>query len=240
MPFFDMHCHMLCHVDDGAKTKDVMFSMLETAYADGIRAICLTPHFSPYLFGDTYRQSEQAFALLQDYAAQRYPDLQLFLGHELGYHRSCVSALHEGHCRTLGGSRYVLVDFPERVDFFELKSAMMHLRSMGFLTVLAHAERYGCLFSHFQWVKEYVAEGGIVQVNASSLEGAWGTLAKLQSRRMLRARLVHVISTDAHNLTTRPPKMSVCMPYLQKHCDEETVHRLVWENAWRIVQDRSL
>lgn len=240
MPFFDMHCHMLCHVDDGAKTKDVMFSMLEMAYADGIRAICLTPHFSPYLFGDTYRQSEQAFALLQDYAAQKYPDLQLFLGHELGYHRSCVAALHEGHCRTLGGSRYVLVDFPERVDFFELKSAMMHLRSMGFLTVLAHAERYGCLFSHFQWVKEYVAEGGIVQVNASSLEGAWGTLAKLQSRRMLRAHLVHVIATDAHNLTTRPPKMSVCMPYLQKHCDEETVHRLVWENAWRIVQDRSL
>ena len=41
--FFDMHSHMLCGVDDGAKNPEEMLAMLEMAYADGVRALCLTP-----------------------------------------------------------------------------------------------------------------------------------------------------------------------------------------------------
>ena len=122
MPFFDMHCHMLAHVDDGAQNTETMFAMLEAAYADGIRAICLTPHYSPYLYGDTYEESERSFAVLQKYVADKHPDMHLFLGHELGYHGGCVPALESGRCRTLAGSRYVLVDFPEKVDLLELST----------------------------------------------------------------------------------------------------------------------
>ena len=68
--FFDLHSHMLYGVDDGAKNREMMFAMLEMAYADGTRALCLTPHYSPYLFGDTYAQSERAFRILQDYVAE--------------------------------------------------------------------------------------------------------------------------------------------------------------------------
>ena len=60
--YFDLHSHLLFGVDDGAKTKEEMFAMLDMAYADGTRAICLTPHFSPYLFGDTYESSQDKIA----------------------------------------------------------------------------------------------------------------------------------------------------------------------------------
>ena len=63
--FFDLHSHMLCGVDDGAKTVEEMFSMLEMAYEDGIRAICLTPHYSPYLFGDTFEKSAESCEILK-------------------------------------------------------------------------------------------------------------------------------------------------------------------------------
>lgn len=239
-PFFDMHSHMLCGVDDGAKDRDMMFSMLEMAYADGVRALCLTPHYSPYLFGETFKQSEEAFALLQRYAAAKHPDMYLFLGHELGYHHGCASALEEGYCRTVAGSRYVLVDFPEKVNFFELESAMNRLRSMGYRPILAHAERYRCLFTKFSWIREFVEEGGIIQINASSANGDWGTVAKMQWKRLVKEGLAHILSSDAHNLTTRPPKMSVCMDKLEKYCDPQTVSDLVWNNAWRVVKDMDL
>ncbi|MBQ7336215.1 MAG: hypothetical protein IJW92_07070 [Clostridia bacterium] len=238
--FFDLHSHMLSGVDDGAKNREMMFSMLEMAYADGIRAVCLTPHYSPYLFGDTHQTSEAAFAVLCDYVAQKHPDMKLFLGHELGYHQGCLRALEEGSCRTVAGSRYVLVDFPEKIDFFEIKHAMNSLRSGGYSPILAHTERYRCLFSKFDWVREFVEDGGIVQINASSVCGSWGTMAKMQWKRLVRAGLVHVVSTDAHNTTTRPPKMTVCMDYLKKHCDPDTVRALVWEHAWRIVEDKPI
>ena len=236
--FFDMHSHMLCDVDDGAKTQEMMFSMLEMAYADGVRALCLTPHYSPYLFGDTFQKSERSFALLKRYVEEKHPDMSLFLGHELGYHNGCLAALEDGVCRTLAGSRYVLVDFPEKVNFFELSNAMSQLRSMGFLPILAHAERYRCLSSKIAWIQDFVEDGGLVQINASSGSGSWGLHAKMQWKKLLKEDLVHIISSDAHNLTSRPPVMSICMEYLQKHFDEDTIRRLVWDNAWFVMQDK--
>ena len=238
--FFDLHSHMLYGVDDGAKNREMMFAMLEMAYADGTRALCLTPHYSPYLFGDTYAQSERAFGILQDYVAQRHPDMQLFLGHELGYHNGCIGALSDGVCRTIAGSRYVLVDFPEKVNFFELSTAINQLRSMGFRPILAHTERYRCLFSKFGWVRSFVDEGGVVQVNAGSACGDWGTLVKMQWKKLVRSGLAHIVSSDGHNLTTRPPRMSVCMDLLNKYCPPDVVRELTWDNAWRVVQDQNV
>ena len=239
MQFFDLHTHLLCNVDDGAKNPEEMYAMLDMAYADGTRAMCLTPHFSPYLFGDTARASEESFALLVDYAKEKYPDMYLYLGHELGYYSSCMQALDEGLCRPLGNSRYLLVDFPEAVSFFEIQGAMGNLQRTGYHPILAHTERYRCLFTHMDWVREFVEDGGIVQINASSVTGSWGTLAKMQWKRLVKEGLAHIIASDGHNLTSRQPKISVCLPYLTKHCSPRRIRELTWDNACRVIRDES-
>lgn len=239
-PFFDLHSHLLFGVDDGAKTKEEMFAMLDMAYADGTRAMCLTPHFSPYLFGDTYESSRNAFELLSSYAADVYPDLRLFLGHELGYFEACPDALRSGRCRTLGGSRYLLVDFPEDVGFFEIRNAMNRLRSEGYTPVLAHTERYSCLVGNLKWVEVFREEGGVVQVNAASAVGDWGRTAKAQWKKLVKSGLAQIVSSDGHNLTTRKPQISVCMPYLTKWCKPRTVQALVWDHAWNVMRDEPL
>ena len=235
--FFDLHSHMLCGVDDGAKTSEEMFSMLEMAYEDGIRAICLTPHYSPYLFGDTSRASLQSYQVLKRYVSEKHPDMRIFLGHELGYHRGGLDSLNEGSCRSIAESRYVLVDFPETVDFFEIQGAMDQLQRAGYFPILAHTERYRCLFKQLKWIEEFVENGGTVQLNASSVNGSWGRGAQKQWKKLVRKGLAHIISTDAHNLTSRPPLMSVCLPFLQKHCDAQTIRALTWDNACRVVRD---
>ena len=240
MQFFDLHTHLLCGVDDGAKTPEEMYAMLDMAYADGTRAMCLTPHFSPYLFGDTAQKSEASFQILQEYAAKKYPDMYLYLGHELGYYSSCMRALDEGLCRPLGNSRYLLVDFPEAVNFFEIHRAMGDLQRTGYHPILAHTERYRCLFRHMDWVRDFVTAGGIVQINASSAVGAWGTMAKMQWKRLVKENLAHIVASDGHNLTTRQPKMSVCMPYLTKYCTPQKIQELTWDNACRVIRDETL
>ena len=235
--FFDLHSHMLCGVDDGAKTVEEMFSMLEMAYEDGIRAICLTPHYSPYLFGDTFEKSAESFQILKKYVSEKHPDMRIFIGHELGYHRSGLDALNDGVCRSIAGSRYVLVDFPEAIEFFEIQGAMAQLQRAGYFPILAHTERYRSLFRQIKWIEEFVENGGVVQVNASSVNGAWGRGAQKQWKKLIRRGLVHIIASDAHNLTTRPPLISVCMPFLQKHCDAHTIRALTWDNPCRVVRD---
>ena len=235
--FFYLHSHMLCGVDDGAGSPEEMYQMLEMAYADGIRAICLTPHYSPYLFGNTTESSNRSFLLLKRYVAEHHPDMRLFLGHELGYHHSGLEALDRGACRTVNGSRYVLVDFPESVDFFELSGAMENMLRLGYRVILAHTERYHCLARHFDWIEGFVEDGGLIQLNASSAVGGWGKSAQKQWKKLVKRGLVHVVSTDGHNTTTRLPVMSVCLPLLQKYCDARQIRALLWDNACRIVKD---
>ena len=103
--YFDLHSHILCGVDDGATDAEEMFAMLRMAYEDGTRAICLTPHYSPYLFGDTTESSAEAFAVLVAYAKKHYPDMHLYLGHELGYYEGSIEALNAGECRSLANGR---------------------------------------------------------------------------------------------------------------------------------------
>ena len=238
--FFDLHSHMLCHVDDGAASEKEMFEMLERAYADGVRGLCLTPHYSPAMFGDTRESSEKAYAILSAYVAEHHPDMELFLGNELGYYDGCQRALEKGYCRTIAKSRYVLVDFSEFVEFFNLRQGVGLLQRSGYRVILAHAERYRCLFRQVDWIEAFVASGGIVQLNASSVTGAWGIGAKRQWQKLMRLGLAHIISSDGHNLKNRPPELSVCMGYLRTHCTEEEISLLTWENAWRVTRDMAI
>ncbi len=238
MTFFDMHCHMLCGVDDGASSPEMMYQMLEAAYADGTRAVCLTPHFSPYLFGNTSEQVGAVFGELREYAARQHPDLELFLGNELGYYSGCERALNEGTCRHLGESRYILVDFPGDVSFFELRADVENLMRRGYRVVLAHPERYPCLSHKLSWVRTFIDDGGLVQVDASAPTGADGPGAKSLWKKLIQKHLVHVVSSDGHNLTTRPPILSPCLPYLEKYCSPEEIAALTFGNADRILHDR--
>ena len=240
MAFFDLHSHLLCNVDDGATSAEEMYAMLDMAYADGTRAMCLTPHFAPYLFGDPSQSFESSFQLLKAYATERYPDMELFLGHELGYYESCTQAVDEGLCRTLGNGRYLLVDFSEASSFLKIQRAMELLQRTGYDPILAHAERYRSLYRHMDWVRDFVAAGGLVQINASSAMGDWGRLAKRQWKRLVKEGLVHIVASDGHNLTTRPPKISVCLPYLAKYCSPQEIQKLTWDNPWRVMRDQPI
>lgn len=238
MAFFDLHTHFLCGVDDGAKNEHESHKLLRMAYEDGTRAICLTPHFSPYLFGDTSAASERAFERLREYAAEEYPDLALYLGHELGYYDTCLSALGEGRCRTLSGSRYLLVDFPAGVSFSTLRRGLESLLQTGYTPILAHAERYRALWLHFKWLAEFVACGGLVQLNAGSAVGDYGRFEKKQFRKIILADLAHVVASDGHNTETRKPLMSVCLPVLEQLVTPEKIQQLTWDTPLAIIQNQ--
>lgn len=113
MTLADIHIHLLFGVDDGAKDEDEMHAILDAAYQAGTRVLCCTPHFHPGYFGDNYDKVNAAFKRLSSYVQKTYPDMALYLGNELRYEPECVNWLRQGVCRTVNGTRYVLVDFSE-------------------------------------------------------------------------------------------------------------------------------
>ena len=85
-----------------------------------------------------------------------------------------------------------------------------------------------------------MSSGGIVQLNASSVRGSWGIGAKRQWKKLINLGLAHIISSDAHNLDSRPPELSVCLEYLKEHCSENEIDLLTRENARRVVCNQTI
>lgn len=235
MYFTDIHSHMLGGVDDGARDEAEMLRMLDIAYTSGTRAICFTPHFAPGCFGDTRKKSEAAFAAAVAYGAERYPDMRLCLGNELLYHEGCVDALTNGECRTMNGTRRVLVDFPFDTPFVRIYSAMRDLLSSGFIPILAHAERYDCIKSPFKSLMELGEMGVIIQVNSTSLCGAWGRRIRKKTIKLLKKHIPDLLASDCHRPDGRHPRLDESAAAVRRLCGEKYAKAILCDNPSDII-----
>lgn len=235
MELADLHIHALYGVDDGAKTEAEMQQMIGASYADGVRTICLTPHFHPGYFGDNYEKIDLAYSRLQVYTEQRYPELRLFLGNELRYSRGCVSWLEEGRCRTLNHTRYVLVDFSEREEGRAIVAGLEHLLNAGYIPVLAHVERYDRLDTGSRGIRELQENGVLIQIDIQSLFGGFGWTIKRRARSILSRRQADLVATDAHDLTGRPPGLANGYRFLAEKYGQHYADAVCWGNAQKIL-----
>lgn len=239
--FSDLHIHGLYGVDDGAKTKEDMFSMVDIAYNDGTRYLCLTPHFHPGFFPKSTREYTGAvYQELQEYVQHNLPDMHLAIGNELRYSKDCVSWLNDGYCRTLNDTDYVLVDFLEHEEASVITKGLEQLLNAGYIPVLAHIERYRKLNWNLKELKSFSTSGVLLQMNVQSIIGENGFLNKEHCKRIIKSGFVDFISSDAHNLTARPPKMQPAYNYLQKIFDSVIADQLCITNAQHLLWKTSL
>ena len=109
---YDIHCHILPGVDDGARNMEESLWMLNKEYQEGVRHVILTPHFRYDMFEPHMNIVTRQFMQLRR-AAMNIGDegMRLYLGCELHSSMDMVECLKKGRRLTLAGSRYVLVEF---------------------------------------------------------------------------------------------------------------------------------
>lgn len=235
MEFTDIHSHMLFGADDGPKTETEMYQMAQAAYEDGIRTICVTPHYHPGYFGNNISAIDRAFTLLERYMAQQYPCMQLFLGNELRYSQDCVSWLEEGYCRTMNQTRYVLIDFLEVESEKTIIAGIEKILNAGYIPILAHVERYRSLGVSQHRLKELHTNGVLIQVDAQSLFGGFGLSAKWKCKAILSQKLADIVASDAHDLLKHPPALSKSYDYISRKYGSIYAENICHKNAWNLL-----
>ena len=239
--FVDIHNHMMFGVDDGASSEEMTREMLEIAYKDGIRGICLTPHFyNPMIKkrGEITFSTEK-FERIKAFASLHYPDLRLWCGNELFFHNDCLEKLDSGQCYTLDNSRYVLVEFFPDKEKQNIYSGLHRLLKSGYVPVLAHIERYRCFYRKFDCIKLLSDDGVRIQINASSVLGDFGVSCKHFTQKLLRCGLVDFVATDAHNKDERAPLLSECFEYVEKKYGLKYAEAIFRDNALKILRRSS-
>ena len=238
MSFSDIHIHILYGTDDGPKTREDMFKMVDAAYENGTRLICATPHFYPSFFGDNRESAREAFSVLKEYCDEKYSDLTLYLGSEIYCTNEVASWLRNGVCRSIDNSRYVLVEFDVTAAEDFIAESIDRLLNAGYVPIIAHAERYRRLSLGRLWAIRQ--NGALVQVNAQTFNNCIALLSdKKRLKAMLDEGFVDFVSSDAHGITTRPPKMDNAYAYLVKKYDEKYANDLCCNNAKKLFENNS-
>jgi len=223
----DIHHHLLFGLDDGSPDLETSIAMAEMASDDGITHIACTPHANHRYHFDPEANAERLAELRQRL------DGRITLGLGCDFHLSydnIEDALQNRTKYTINQMQYLLVEFadlmiPQRLadTFYEMKIAGMH-------PIITHPERNHTIQRHPTRMIEWLREGCLVQVTASSLTGRFGRTAQTMAFDFLDKNWVHFIATDAHNLTSRPPVMREAYRIIEEKYGKERAERLCVTN----------
>lgn len=238
----DLHCHILPGVDDGSASLEESFLMARMAADSGVTAIAATPHCNIPGRVDNYlspRLRDRFLALARLIREQDLP-IRLYTGAEVFATPDLPQLIREKKLLTLGGSRYLLVEFAFGGSLSFAQQTLDAIRKEGLVPIVAHPERYVFVQEDPQCLLRWTSQGVCLQLNKGSLLGAFGRRVQRTARWCLAEGCVHLIGSDAHSPYRRTPRLSEAWDYAADCIAPEAADFLLQENPARILQDQPI
>ena len=235
--FIDLHSHILPALDDGARDMKKTREMLQIAYEEGIREIIATPHFFASQKSASVEQIKETIVRVQEEMEDWGFSIKLYPGNEIYYRSEVAELLEEGEIATLADSQYVLVEFDPRTEYSYLRDGILKLDSFGYIPILAHTERYECLFEKKERLQRVKDHGGLIQVNASSFQrGIFDEMGK-RARYIMKNGFLDFVGTDAHSTGKRSPRIKETASYLYKKLGREKAEEILFKNSRAVIKN---
>ena len=235
---YDIHMHLIPEVDDGAWNMEMALSMLQMAYAQGIRKIFATPHSSAFFMDeDLVREN---YGKLKKEAGQICPDVEIFPGCEVLLEEYSIEkvlhGLEEGRIPSMNGTRYVLAEFHQGAEAEEAEKCTEKLRECGWRPIIAHAERYRFAYHDRAALVRMLAAGCLCQINACSLTEELAGWIRENARWMIQEKLAGFLGSDAHRTFYRPPEVQSGLEYLYSVSERTYADDVAYRNAERLIR----
>jgi protein-tyrosine phosphatase len=226
----DLHSHLLPGVDDGSRSVGQSVEVLEQFRSLGVTTVALTPHLlASQVVHGMPASYEAAWAKLQP----KVPGaITLVRGAEVMLDRPLPAEAADRRV-TLGGTRYILVEFPRMVPAEIVERALREVMQMGLVPVLAHPERYSSCTVEAATAWRHT--GAVLQVDATTL-----TLPRSRgdrARALVGAGLADILAGDNHGDSRC---IATAVEWLQEHDGDEQALLLLETNPRAILEDGAL
>lgn len=232
----DIHCHILPEFDDGASSPEEAIAMAHMAADSGVTAIVATPHFP-----GKASSLERIPALLDRYEwlrravrSQRLP-LKIHPGAEILCLPETLELARSHSLPTIGNTAFLLTEFYFDESFSQMTRLLEGLSEEGYIPVVAHPERYHAIQEDPKLLKQWYANGYVLQLNKGSILGAFGPEPEEAAAAMLEMGLAHLIASDAHSARRRTPHMGALGLWMEENCEPDYARLLLTENAARLL-----
>ncbi len=224
----DFHSHILPGIDDGSRNVKMSLGMIDTLALQKVDTICATPHFyvtqrTPEHF---LERRQEAYELLEPVLPKNSP--RILLGAEVLFFPG-ISRLEELPKLCLEGTDVLLLEMPFSAWQEYWIREVCDLASSGEFTILlAHIERYYTQQPRKVWDK-LLELGVLMQVNADFFlqpNSIFRFRGGNKAIKMLKEHRIHLLGTDAHNLSSRPPIIAEAREIIQKELGKKALNRI--------------
>lgn len=247
----DIHSHILPGLDDGPANWDETISMCKRALSDGIHTIVATPHRRLDRFPFSKEAVLTKVKTLNEILSSN-PEtqgLKILPGSEIYLEADILKIIYRGDIifvgnrqpnSTTGVVRYFLLELLDPFVPSPLLKIVSKLVDKSIIPIIAHPERNSMIRRNGSILKELVDAGGLSQVTASSITGGFGRKIRKYVEGLFACNLVHVIATDAHSKTGRPPLLSKAVSEAGKKTGLEKARMMVTTVPGAIINGRKL
>ena len=163
----DLHTHILPGLDDGSPDLETSVLMAAVAAESGVTHLVATPHSNQRGAFENYASPalQVRFDCLCTAVHEAGIPLELSLGMEIFGTGDVLQLLHDGRLLTLGGGRYLLIEFGFHEDPLRIERLLDALLADGYWPVVAHPERYYGLQRMPNYLFDWANRGIVLQVN---------------------------------------------------------------------------
>lgn len=218
----DLHCHLLPGIDDGSPDLEHSLGLANDAIKEGITHILATPH---HLDGDYVNHRSDVIKHVTEFQHEldiRKMPLTIFPGQEVHIN----GALVERYDDLLGideGKKYMLIEFPHGSVPAYAKRLFFELRKAGTTPVIVHPERNHEIQNDLNILYDFISDGALSQLTATSYVGGFGDKVKEISDQLVEHGLVQLFASDAHALKGRKFALYEAFKELQTNMGQDKV-----------------
>lgn len=232
---YDVHCHILPGVDDGAISLEESVDMAIMAKDNGIQAIFATPH---YIEGAGYKDAKHNKEVLDTLTSElnnRNIDIKVYLGCEVYSTLDVLKLLDKNEITTLNYSDYMLIELPMHDVPIYTESMIYNLKLKGITPIIAHPERNTRIIEEPNILHNLITKGALAQLNLPSLLGTYGQSVRETAEILLKHDMIHFVGTDAHRPSKRYYKIRETENILNMLIGKEKTLRIMKYNPEKII-----
>jgi len=231
----DTHAHILPGMDDGANDLAQSIEFIKTAESQGVKTIFATPHACDGVFNCKKEDIIEKCNQLQTQVWDHGMSIQMLPGAEIRINHDLVSEFDKGNLLTLNDSdAYLLVELPLIFISKAISMMLRQLRERGVTPIIAHAERNPMILNKPDIITDFVYNGAVIQVTASSLTGDFGKQAMKAARAMVSMDQVFCIGSDIH--PGRKYRMAHAENRLTRLVGKTRANQILFENPSAMLE----
>ncbi len=236
----DFHTHILPNVDDGSKSIDETFELLNEAKKAGFDTIISTSHYIEDYYNVNVSEREVWINAISEILKKENNDLKLYLGNEVYLTENIMELLETGKATTINKSRYILFEFPMNTKPMNMYDIIYDMLQNKLIPILAHPERYSFVQKEPDIIYDLIQKGVLMQANYGSIIGRYGEKAQLMVRKFLENNMIHFLGSDVHKKNTIYPRITQALNEIKDIIGKEKLNELTTINPNMVLEDRKI